>query len=141
MNGLAILEPQGLWEYYLSNLGPGWTEFLTGTECACGPETDIVEGKENYLLLAELPGLTEKDFKVEYEQGVLTISGRWPEPPQGETATLRHERRTGEFSRSFSIPEDVELEHLEAKYTNGVLQLTLPKKEVVKPKTVRVEIH
>ena len=141
MNALAIMEPQGLWEYLVGDLGPLWGEVLAGTACECGPDTDIVEGKENYLLLAELPGLAEKDFKVEHEQGVLTISGHWPEAAKAETTLLRRERRTGEFCRSFTLPEDVDVEHITAQYQNGVLQLTLPKKEPVKPTTVKVEIH
>jgi len=140
MNGIELRGPEGLWEDYWSSMSTLFDNIVNATACVCNPTVDITEDKDHYLLSVELPGLNESDFKVEHENGILSISGKWPEPKEDITV-IRRERPSGEFLRRFSIPEDVDVERIDAKYKNGVLELTLPKKESAKPKAVKVEIH
>jgi len=141
MNTLALRELGELWEDYLGSVGEFFGEFPVVRETECGPTVEIVEGKKRYELRVSLPGLNESEFKVEHERGVLNISGKWPEITGEGLTILRRERPVGEFYRRFSIPDDVDAERIEAKFRNGILELTLPKKETEKAKTVKVEVH
>lgn len=140
MNEVLTL-PERLWEDYFSTVDDFWSELMSGGAYACNPNVDIMEGKDNYILRVELPGLEEKEFNVEHENGILSISGKWREPEDKDLTTLRRELPEGEFCRRFSIPEDVDSERIEAHYKNGLLELILPKKETEKPKAVKIEVH
>ena len=107
------------------------------------PKVDIVEGKEGYHIKADMPGLDKKDIKVEVENGVLTISGeKKEEKVEGEKNRYYHLERTyGAFCRSFRLPDNVSSEHVDAKYANGVLELTLKKTEAAKPKAIEVKVE
>ena len=108
----------------------------------CFPNVDIIEGKENYLIKADLPGLDKKDIKVEVENGVLTISGekREEKTERDKTHYYHLERSYGAFCRSFRLPDNVGSEHVDAKYANGVLELTLKKTEAAKPRAIEVKV-
>jgi len=106
------------------------------------PRVDIVEDKDAYRILADLPGLDKKDIKIEVDSNVLSISGeKTPEKKEQEKDRYYHFERTyGSFSRKFQLPENVVAENIEAKFTNGVLELTLKKIEETKPKAIEVKI-
>jgi HSP20 family protein len=105
------------------------------------PLADVVETKEAIIIRTELPGLTEKEIAVEFENGVLTIHGeRKFEKETPEKGYRRLERSYGKFIRSFTIPPNVETNKIAALYNNGLLELTIPKKEEAKPKTINVEV-
>ncbi|MEM6710637.1 MAG: Hsp20/alpha crystallin family protein, partial [Pseudomonadota bacterium] len=83
-----------------------------------------------------------KDINVQVKDGVLTVNGERNRTVQGEGVTRhRLERRYGSFSRSFRLPEDVQVEGISAKAKNGVLALTLAKREEVTPQRIEVEVH
>ncbi len=106
------------------------------------PTLDVLEDKDNYFILAELPGLKREDIKVSLEDGTLTISGeRKTETRSEDTSVHRVERFSGRFERSITLPATVSAEKVKATYTDGVLTLTLPKTEQAKPKRIDVTLN
>lgn len=101
------------------------------------PSANITESNEAYKIQVAAPGLEKKDFKIEIENGLLTISAEKEKEEKEEKENYsRREFSYNSFSRSFSLPENSVADKLEAKYNDGILSLTLPKKEVTvtKPK-------
>lgn len=106
------------------------------------PTLDVLEDKDNYFILAELPGLKREDIKVSLEDGTLTISGeRKVETLSEDTSVHRVERFSGRFERSVTLPATVSADKVKATYTDGVLTLTLPKTEQAKPKRIDVTLN
>lgn len=104
------------------------------------PPVDIVETENDLLLRMDAPGIEMKDVEIRLENDTLTVRGeRRFEQPEGK-GYHRIERSYGNFARSFSLPNTVDTEKVRADYRNGVVTITLPKKEVAKPRTIRVEI-
>jgi HSP20 family protein len=105
------------------------------------PVTDVVETKDVLMINTELPGLTEKDIKVQIENGILTISGERNIDKKVEEDNFRRvERSYGKFVRRFTLPPDVEGEKIAAAFNNGLLEIQIPKKESAKPRTIAVEL-
>jgi len=103
------------------------------------PSVDIRETEDALLVQAELPGVDKKDVKVEVHDGVLTISGeRRYEKDVKEKNVHRVERAYGSFSRSFSLPSNIDGDHVEAEMKDGVLEVRLHKRESAKPKAIEV---
>lgn len=105
------------------------------------PSVDIYETHDELVVKADLPDLNEKDIDVRVENNLLTIRGeRKFEKSVSEDNYLRVERSYGSFSRSFSLPNTVNAEAIRAEYKNGVLTVTLPKREESKPRQVKVSV-
>ena len=105
------------------------------------PSVDIYENQNELVVKADLPEVSEKDIDVHVENNLLTIRGeRKFEKSVSEENYLRVERTFGAFSRSFSLPNTVNAEAIAAEYKNGVLTVTLPKREESKPRQVKVNI-
>jgi len=106
------------------------------------PAIDVYDDGDKYMLEAELPGLTDKDIKIEVRNGQLILSTARSEKSEEKKKGrwIRRERREFRFSRSFTLPEDVDAEKIEAHFKNGVLQVSLPKKPEAAPKTIEVKI-
>lgn len=103
------------------------------------PAIDIVEKEHETQLVAELPGVAKEDVKIAVENGVLTISGTRKSPALPEKANwVRNEIRAGEFTRTFTLPKGIQLEKIGAELVNGLLTITLPKAEEVKPREIRI---
>jgi HSP20 family protein len=103
------------------------------------PPVDIYEDEHNITVQAEVPGVDEKDLDVRLENNVLTISGeRKMEDEQKEENFHRIERSYGRFVRSFSLPTTVDAENVNAQFENGILKVTIPKKEEARPKQIRI---
>ena len=124
----------------------GLFEDFFGTEdfpalAKVGPAVDIVEDKDKYTLKADLPGMKQEEVKVEVEDGVLRISGeRKFERKEGdEKHYTYYERSYGAFERRFTLPKDTDSERIDAKYENGVLEVSIPKTEAKKPKEIKVK--
>lgn len=106
------------------------------------PAADVVETKDAILIKAELPGMTEKDIHVEFENSLLTIRGeRQLEKETNEKNYRRVERTYGKFIRTFTLPPNVEEKKIAATYTDGLLELEIPKKEESNPKSINVEVR
>jgi HSP20 family protein len=106
------------------------------------PAVDILETEDDLVLKADVPGIDMKNIDISLENGTLTVKGeRTFEAQQEHSGYHRIERAYGKFARSFSLPETVDPDKVRAEYRNGVLSITLPKKEVAKPRTIKVEVN
>ena len=106
-------------------------------------KTDITDEGDHYLLEADLPGFDKKDIHLDLDGDTLTVRAERHskvEEKDKKDRVIRVERSYGAYSRQFDISA-VDADHIKAKYDNGVLQLTLPKKEAVLPASRRVEIE
>jgi HSP20 family protein len=105
------------------------------------PAVDVYEDEHNITLTAELPGIEEKDLNITVENGVLTLSGeRKLENDETRENFQRIERSYGRFTRSFTLPSTVDPEGVKAEFANGLLKVTLAKREEAKPKQVKIEV-
>ncbi|TLS65937.1 Hsp20/alpha crystallin family protein [Mariprofundus erugo] len=121
-------------------LESGTTSAFGADDGRWAPSVDIRETDDALLVQAELPGIDKKDVHVDVHDGVLTVSGeRHYEKEENEKNVHRIERAYGKFSRSFSLPANVETDKVEAHMSNGVLEVRLPKSSVAKPSSI--EIH
>src|ERR671930_2660752 len=92
------------------------------------PAVDVLESKDSYLIRAELPGMKREDIKVEVKDGTLVLSGERKSEEPAEGVEYRHlERVDAKFWRSFSLPETVKQDGIEATYKDGVLEIRVPK--------------
>ena len=99
------------------------------------PAVDVVESEKAYEIIAEMPGMSEKNIDVKIANGDLTIKGeKLEEKEQKKKDYYLQERKFGSFERSFRIPETVDTDKIAAGFKNGMLTVTLPKKlEAQKP--------
>jgi HSP20 family protein len=105
------------------------------------PAVDIYETEHELVVKADLPEVNAKDLDIRVENNILTIRGeRKFEKKVNEENYLRVERAYGAFSRSFSLANTVNSEAIKADYQNGVLTLTIPKREEAKPKQIKVNV-
>jgi HSP20 family protein len=103
------------------------------------PSVDIVESDNEFLIKAELPEVKKEDIKVNVEHGVLTLSGERSSEKTDEKAH-RTERFYGSFSRSFTLPENINKEDIVAENKDGMLYLHLPKSKPVNKSAFKVEV-
>ena len=109
---------------------------------AWSPVVDIEETEQNYLIRVELPGLDKDKVKVVVENGVLTLSGERDLERKVKGKTFhRVERSHGTFSRSFTLPEDVDSESVVANFKDGLLEIHVAKHEKVLPKSIEVRVE
>jgi HSP20 family protein len=105
------------------------------------PAVDIYETENELVLKADLPDINEKDLDIRVENNMLTLRGeRKFEKTTSEDNYLRVERSYGTFSRSFSLPNTVNAESIQADYRNGVLTVRMPKREESKPRQIKVSV-
>ncbi len=103
------------------------------------PAVDVFEEDNAYVVKAELPGVDKKDLTVDFKDGILTIKGeRSADNEVNENRYFRRERVYGNFQRSFALPKGTDAETIGAEYKDGVLRVTIPKAEEVKPKQITV---
>ncbi len=94
------------------------------------PKVDIIENETSYELHVAAPGLSKEDFNIELNDNFITVSGeRKFQNEKNEKNYHSIETQYGSFSRSFSLPENVDSSKINAKYNNGILELTIPKDE------------
>jgi|SRR5579871_2996716 len=105
------------------------------------PAVDILETENELVLKADIPGVDFKDIDIQLENGTLTLKGeRKFEKQENNKGYHRLERSYGSFVRYFTVPETVNAENVHAAFTNGVLTVTLPKKEIAKPRSIKVQV-
>ena len=105
------------------------------------PATNIIEHKNEYELELAVPGYEKKDFKIDLEQNMLTISSTKEENHEENTKDYsRKEFSSCSFSRSFTLPETIDKEKIQANYENGILHVSLPKVEEVKKLTKEIKV-
>lgn len=112
-----------------------------GEEVEWSPVADISETEKEYLIKAELPDVKKEDVKVTLDNGALTISGeRRHEKEQKEENEIRVERFYGTFSRTFSLPENIDAKGIRAETKDGVLRVRIPKTESATAKPIAIEV-
>lgn len=103
------------------------------------PAVDIAENENELVLTADIPGVKLEEIDIRLEDGTLTISGsRKFENEEKKGGFHRIERSYGNFQRAFSLPDSVDPDRVTADYDSGVLKVILPKKEVAKPRSIKV---
>lgn len=103
------------------------------------PAVDLQETKDAYLVSMDLPGVPEKEIKIDVQHGRLTVSGeRTRETNKEEGGFRRFERVHGRFERTFSLPQNVNQEKISARFENGVLEIQVPKAELAKSRTIAI---
>lgn len=106
------------------------------------PPVDILETENELVLKADIPAVDLKDIDIQVENGTLTLKGeRKFERREGANEGYhRIERSYGSFVRCFSLPDTVDAERVAAEYSQGVLTVTMPKKELAKPRSIKVKV-
>ncbi len=105
------------------------------------PPVDIYENENDIVLKAELPGIEPKDVEVKVEDNTLYLKGeRKFEKEVKNESYHRVERSYGSFARSFSLPNSISTDKVKAEFKDGLLTLTLPKREEAKPRTVKIDV-
>ncbi len=116
----------------------------TGRNGAAGrrwiPAMDLIETGDQYVLRADLPGLSDDDINVQLEDNVLTISGERNTEHETQEGYYRLERAFGEFSRSLTLPEGIDPDGVQAHFDRGVLEIRIPKPEQKKPRQVQISL-
>ena len=113
----------------------------TGFDRGWAPAVDMYETKDELVLRAELPGMNEKDISLSLLGDVLTLRGeRVPDPAVNQEHYFRGERWFGKFERALPVPIPVQAEKVKASYRDGVLTVTLPKAEEIKPKEIKIDV-
>lgn len=118
--------------FFSDTIGRLWTD----EEVSWMPSTNIKERHADFKIDLAAPGMDKKDFKVEVENGVLTVSGERKEETKEESERLtRREFYYGSFKRSFSLPENADAENITAAYQDGILSLTIARLDDSKQKS------
>lgn len=113
---------------------------VSGRSLAFAPSFEVKETKEGYVFKADLPGIKEKDLDISLTGNRLTVSGEREEEKKEEGERyFTYERAYGSFSRSFTLPEGVDAEHVQAELKDGVLTLSVAKKPEVKAKKIELK--
>lgn len=143
--GRAPLSRWGLWDNDFDRVFDSFLRPVRWIEEAAGDlafPLDVSERNDEFLITAEMPGVKKDDISVTLENGVLTISGemRSEQTEKEGERIVRQERRYGKYVRSLRLGTQVDERAIKANYKDGVLQLTLPKAEEVKPKKISVSV-
>ena len=105
------------------------------------PLMNVSETESDYLIMMDLPGVERKDVNVNLSNGILTISGERKTSEKGDDNNrIWHETSYGAFSRSFELTSDIVEEKIKAKFTNGVLNISIPKAEEIKPAVKKIAV-
>jgi HSP20 family protein len=129
----------------LNRLFEPFARFATGDEDLVSgtwvPPVDVAETQEQIIVRAEVPGMRQQDIQIEFENGLLTIRGERAIEKIENATWHRVERTYGNFSRSFTLPRTVDPEKISANYRDGVLEISVPKREEAKPKQIRISVQ
>ena len=120
----------------------GRFNFVDDTAAATNwaPPVDVAEEVDKIIVKVEVPGMEQKDLKVNFEDGLLTVSGERQFERKDDRNYHRIERTYGSFVRSFSLPRSVDANAIVAGYKNGVLEIEIPKKEEARPKQIAINV-
>ncbi len=137
MSTNAVIRSSRLLPSVFDDFFKPWNEWFDGNGSVNRtvniPAVNITENKNEYKVSVAAPGLKKEDFKIDVDGTMLTISSeKEEEKEEKEGKSTRKEYNYSSFTRSFTLPEDVNKEAIDASYTDGVLKLLLPKKEEVK---------
>ena len=103
------------------------------------PTTNIIERKDDIVLIADIPGVDEKSLDVTLEKNMLTIYGKADTATPGNHRLVASEYGIGDYQRVFTVSDEIDREKIQASVKNGILRLTLPKAETVKTRKIAVK--
>jgi len=116
----------------ISSVSPKWT-----------PHVDVIENKNEYVITAELPGVVKENVKIDIKDDLLTLRGERQDTfskKDEHNQEIHRERFYGSFSRSFTLPENTDPKNIRASFKDGILELTIPKKEATEENVIEVKI-
>lgn len=107
------------------------------------PLCNVIEDNEGFKIEFALPGYSKKQVTIDVDDNVLTVSGKLEESKndKNELKYTRREFNYGEFKRSFTLPETVDQENIKATFSDGILDVNIPKKPELKPKSLKININ
>jgi len=118
--------------------GLATTPEQTRTGPVYSPAVDIFENDNTITLLADMPGVKASDLEIDLRQNVLTLAGRVTQPATASESNVLREYRPGTFFRQFTLSETIDQPKIDARLTDGVLRLELPKIEKARPRQITV---
>ena len=113
----------------------GWERSTRGVF----PPVNVFRKRDGYVVRLEVPGLTAENLTVETEGNTLTVSGKRDTGAVVTESVHRRDRRSGEFSRSLQLPDDLDLEAATASYERGILTIRVPRSESSKPRRIEIQ--
>jgi len=117
-----------------------WNEDMNETTSFFRPSVDVLESESAFEIHLSIPGLKKKEISIDLKNDVLTISGERKQKEEKKEAKYHiGEIRYGKFSRTFRLPENVNSDAIEATFNDGVLELSIPKSEAQKPKSISIK--
>ena len=125
-----LFEPFFRMPYFTEEQPAGWN-----------PAVDVLEETDRIVVKVEAPGVEEKDLRVTFEDGLLTIAGERRFERKDDRNYHRIERAYGTFTRTFTLPRSVDGAQIAANYRNGVLEVEIPKKEESRPKQIQINVN
>lgn len=132
-------EMDRLWDSFFEDRPTVWSRDWTGDWL---PSLDLAETKNEFVVKAEVPGMTAKDIDIALTEGVLSIRGEKKQEKEEKEENYHFvERSYGSFSRAIRLPGGVQSGKIKASYKDGVLKVTLPKSEEAKKKEVRIKVE
>lgn len=138
------LRELGEWQRDMANLFESSLEPLPeriSREATWAPSMDVTEDKEGIMVKVDLPGVKQENIYIEVTGKTLTIKGeRKHEEEKKEKNYHRVERFYGSYSRTVTLPDYADMDKIKAEYKNGVLELSIPKREEAKPKQIKIEV-
>ena len=142
-NLITLLDRVNLWnplnsfDQFLEN-DPESVHFRTNHELNFIPNCDIEETDEDYLIWLDLPGISKNDLNIEMTENTITVSGERHQKCD-KKRIVNQERHCGKFKRNFRLPLTVNSERIEAEHQDGVLKITIPKAEILKPRQIDIK--
>ena len=139
--GLNLWEPFNVLKEFNNKFGNVVEADYDSENKSWSPRINVVENEKNYVVTAEIPGVEKDKIDIDIKDNTLTIKGEKNfEKKEEKDNYLRVERSYGNFQRSFYLDENVDREKINAKYKDGVLEVTLPKKEEATPTKIEVTV-
>jgi HSP20 family protein len=144
---LTVSKPRVPFGALACNIDRWFDDMFTGhpmaeSETGWVPRADVHENDNAFVVQLDLPGVEKENVKVKFEDDTLVVSGeRKHESIADEKNFHRVERVYGSFTRSISVPKDVDSEKISASFKNGVLEITLPKADEVKAKEIEIKVN
>ena len=137
-----LTQPPGLFQFPLGRLFPPVFSFASPTKTfGWLPTAEMTETKDQYIITAELPGLKKENVDIEFDDGILTISGeKKEEEKQEEARYYTFERAYGYFERAFAFAAPVKADKIVATVTDGVLKVMVPKAEMPKVEVKKIPV-
>ena len=141
-HGLALWQPFNVLKEFNDKFSKVFDPEFDVYNGSWNPKIDVLESEKDYKIHAEIPGVSKDNIHIDVKENTLIVNGEKNfEKKEEKDNYLRVERAYGKFQRSFYLDEHIDRENIKANYKDGVLELTLPKKEETTPKNIEVKVN